>query len=98
MPELPASAFHVRGGLGFAGDDGRGFYKADTNNVQPRLGPAYRIDDKTVLRGGFGIYSSPLVIFGVRQTGFSQQTPIVPTLDNGLTFTGTLATPFPTAL
>ena len=30
----------------------------DTNNWQPRLGAAYSIDDKTVVRGGFGRYYS----------------------------------------
>jgi hypothetical protein len=30
----------------------------DTNNWQPRLGAAYSLDDKTVLRGGFGRYYS----------------------------------------
>ena len=70
----------------------------DTNNWQPRFGAAYQISDKTVLRGGFGVYTSPFVIAGVRQSGFSQSTNIVPTLDNGLTFVGTLANPFPSGV
>jgi hypothetical protein len=28
----------------------------DTNNIQPRVGFAYQIDDRTVLRGGSGLY------------------------------------------
>ena len=28
----------------------------DTNNVQPRVGAAYRLNDRTVVRGGFGRY------------------------------------------
>ena len=36
------------------------FYRAgrpsDTNNIQPRLGFAYQLNDKTVIRGGSGIY------------------------------------------
>ena len=36
----------------------------DTNNIQPRLGFAYRVNDRTVVRGGFG------EDFG--ETGFSQ--------------------------
>ena len=39
---------------------------------------AYQLNDKTVLRGGFGVYTSPFVIAGVRQSGFSQSTNIVP--------------------
>jgi hypothetical protein len=35
----------------------------DTNNLQPRLGFAYRLGDQTVLRGGSGLYfSTPLQI------------------------------------
>ena len=30
----------------------------DTNNIQPRLGFAYQLDDRTVLRGGSGLYFS----------------------------------------
>jgi hypothetical protein len=36
------------------------FYRAgrpsDTNNIQPRLGFAYQLNDKTVIRGGSGVY------------------------------------------
>ena len=36
------------------------FYEAgrpdDTNNIQPRLGFAYQVNDRTVLRGGSGLY------------------------------------------
>ena len=33
-----------------------GLLPADNNNFAPRLGVAYRITDKTVLRGGYGVY------------------------------------------
>ena len=35
---------------------GRGAYKSDFNDVAPRLGVAWSIDPKTVIRGGSGIY------------------------------------------
>ncbi|MBK5298273.1 MAG: TonB-dependent receptor [Vicinamibacteria bacterium] len=35
------------------------FYDADRNNVAPRLSAAYEINDKTVVRGGFGLYYGP---------------------------------------
>lgn len=35
---------------------GRGLVKTDKNNFAPRLGAAWRITDKNVLRGGYGIY------------------------------------------
>src|SRR5204862_5077708 len=39
-------------------DVGRGLIKTDRNNISPRLGFAERLDEsnKTVLRGGFGIF------------------------------------------
>lgn len=37
-------------------------YDADTNNIAPRVGFAYRLRDKTVLRGGYGIfYDAPQI-------------------------------------
>ena len=98
IPEVAPSAFQVRGGILFADDGNRTFWKADKNNFQPRVGFAYKIDDKTVARGGFAIYTVPFVIAGVRQPGFSQATNIVPTNDTGLTFVANLANPFPSGV
>jgi hypothetical protein len=101
-PEAPASQFLVRGGLLFAGVGGqpRTLWERDANNLMPRFGLAYRISPKMVVRGGYGIF------FGflgqrrgnVKQTGFSQATNLVPSLDNGLTFAATLANPYPTGI
>jgi hypothetical protein len=98
IPEIPASAFKVRGGLLFADEKRRGFWESDKNNVQPRLGFAYQVDQKTVVRGGWAIYTVPAIIAGVNQPGFSQATQIVPTLDNGLSFVANLSNPFPSGV
>ncbi len=47
----------VYGGLEFAGANGqpKAGYNTDWSNIEPRLGFAYQIDSKTVLRGGYGI-------------------------------------------
>ena len=95
IPQVPASAFRVRGGLQFATDDQRGFWNADGNNIQPRAGFAYQLDQQTVLRGGIGVYTVPFIIAGNFQPGFSQTTSLVPTLDRGLTFPATLSNPVP---
>ncbi len=42
----------------FSPDPGN-FYDADRNNVAPRLSAAYEINDKTVVRAGFGLYYGP---------------------------------------
>jgi Carboxypeptidase regulatory-like domain len=94
IAELPASAFNPRGGLQFATDDKPGFFDPDGNNMQPRAGVAYSIGSRTVVRGGVGIYAVPNIIFGNFQPGFSASTPIVPSLDNGLTFRANLVDPY----
>ncbi len=98
-PEISASQISVKGGLTFAGVNGnsRALYARDTNNFMPRFGFAYSANSKTVVRGGYGIYFGSL---GTRmedaiQTGFVQNTTVIPTLDGGQTFSGTLANPFP---
>ena len=46
--------------LDFAGENGnpRHFYKNDWNNIGPRFGLAYRWNDSTVIRAGYGMYFS----------------------------------------
>ena len=95
IPQIPAANFNVKGGLLFAGDDNRGFWDTDKNNVQPRVGVAYQLTEKTVLRGGWGVFTVPAIIYGVNSPGFSQSTSILPSADVGLTFQATLSNPFP---
>lgn len=44
--------------LDFAGENGnpRHFYKNDWNNIGPRFGVAFRLNDATVIRTGYGMY------------------------------------------
>ncbi|HEU4389139.1 MAG TPA: carboxypeptidase-like regulatory domain-containing protein [Blastocatellia bacterium] len=98
IPEVSPADFKVRGGLLFVAPAHRGFWSSDKNNWQPRIGFAYQVNDRTVVRGGFGMYAVPFVIDGVQQPGFSQATNIVPTLDNGLTFVANLFSPFPSGV
>lgn len=95
IPELPAASFNVKGGLLFASDANRGAWNPDKNNIQPRIGIAYQVSDKLVIRAGFGQYTVPFVIDGVNQPGFSQATNLVPSLNGGLTFVADLTNPFP---
>jgi hypothetical protein len=98
VAEIPASQFNVKGGLTFAGVNGQpsGLYETPKNNFMPRLGAAFRWNEKTVVRAGYGMFYGFL---GQRrgdviQSGFSQTTSLVPSLDNGLTFIDTLSNPF----
>src|SRR3984957_2066039 len=76
-----------------------GFYRTDWNRFEPRVGFAYRLSDKTVLRAAYGIYgispalgshdAAPTVGFDPANASFS-------TPDNGLTPAFVLGAGFPT--
>ena len=89
--------FRVIGGPLYADENNRALWNADKTNWQPRFGAAYQLNEKTVLRGGFGIFASPFRIIpdDLRQVGFNAQTPLIPTNDQGRTFVATLNNPFP---
>jgi hypothetical protein len=99
---VPITAFqNLSGGFIFAGDGSQTNQQSDTNNWQPRIGFAYAPDSKTVIRGGFGIFTAPFQIVTqnvIFQPGFSTPTLFVPSTNNGLTFIATLANPFPNGL
>lgn len=92
------SDFHVLGGPLFAQPGERGFWNADLHNLQPRVGAAYQINSRTVLRGGWAIFGIPFVAsggLGINQQGFSQSIQLIPSLDTGLHFRADLFNPFP---
>ncbi len=55
---IDPNTFNVKGGLQFAGlDTGSDLYKTPKNTFLPRFGAAYKLNDKTVIRGGFGLFA-----------------------------------------
>jgi hypothetical protein len=72
------------------------------NLLAPRLGFSYRFTDKTVVRGGYGIFYLPNdVVFATAPNNAPVNaiaTPWVATIDNGVTPAGTLSNPFPNGL
>ncbi|MFN7925079.1 MAG: carboxypeptidase-like regulatory domain-containing protein [Bryobacteraceae bacterium] len=98
IPELAPANFNVKGGIFFASANDRRNVKAETTDWQPRIGLAYRIMPRTVLRTGFGIFYSEWWQPFVNTTGFAAQTDMVTTLDGGLTPADTLSNPFPNGL
>jgi hypothetical protein len=98
IPEIPAANFNVKGGLLFVTPDQRGFYDADRNNFQPRIGFAFQINEKTVIRGGLAMYTVPYPLEAINATGFASSTPVDPSPNLGLTFTASLANPYPNGI
>ncbi len=86
----------ILGGLGFAAD-GQAAVNKDNNNFQPRIGFAYKLTDKTVLRGGYGrYYVNPVGAPGYPNNGFGIQTPFVGNSDvAGIPRANSLTNPFP---
>ena len=99
---VPITAFqNLSGGFIFAADSSDRNQDTDANNWQPRIGLSYAFDSKTVLRAGFGIFTAPFQLITqsvLFQPGFSTPTVFNPTTNNGLTFSATLANPFPNGL
>ena len=94
FPTLPP----LNGGLLFAGDPNvpRRATNLDKNNVQVRLGFAYQLLPKLVMRGGWGRYYVNPSNNQLQLTGFSQSTPLVTSNDGNRTPVPTLINnPFP---
>jgi len=99
IAQVPVSQFKVAGGYTYAGANGvdRGLWQTDRNNFMPRIGLAYSINPKTVVRSGFGFFYDQLGIRNrhVSQVGYSQSTAYNASLDSGVTYVAPFANPFP---
>jgi len=81
-PTPPAAIYGV---WQFAGTNGlpRRTRYTDWTNAAPRIGLAYRIGQKTVIRGGFGVFYQSDTKNNNSQTGFSVSTPYINTFTGG---------------
>lgn len=88
----------VYGGILFPGTNGQSIdaYNTDWGNWAPRAGFAYALNDKTVIRGGWGWVFAYGIEAGTTD-GFSITTPYIGSTNNGITPTNYFATstPFP---
>jgi hypothetical protein len=95
---LQVPGVNLRGGLQFAGvgsnpANSGTLYK---NTWQPRAGFAYQINDRLVMRGGFGRYYMNPSNNNLRSLGFETNTPVVASVDDGRTpIASVLSNPFP---
>jgi hypothetical protein len=100
IPELPPDQFRVLGGMIFATpqERGNGGFVEKTMFV-PRIGLAYRLNERTVLRAGYGLFRSFWwqVSSTTEGTGAETTTTMVSSRD-GVTPADRLANPFPAGL
>ncbi len=94
-----ASPFQVpglalKGGLLFAGSSNRLPFHRDLNNWQPRLGFAFQVMRKTVVRGGYAIQYAPTFDLA-GSLGFNSPTTLISSNDGGLTPAVNLTNPYP---
>jgi Carboxypeptidase regulatory-like domain len=82
------------GELQFANSGQRGLFNTNYKTFAPRLGFAYQVTPKLVMRGGFGIFYPPTFRGTGPAPGFSSDTPYVSSNNGGLTPAGTLSTGF----
>jgi hypothetical protein len=89
----------VMGGIRFAGVDGAPNrpWKLDKNNYQFRVGAAYSLNEKTVVRAGYGKYFLNPTSQG-NNAGFSLSTPLISSNDGGRTPTYALSNPWPNGI
>ena len=95
---LKVPGLNLIGGLVYAGTNGleRGIYNSDTNNFAPRIGIAYSLMPKTVVRAGYALHYIP-VVGSVDPVGYSTTTSMVTSID-GFTPKDRLSNPFPSGL
>ena len=104
VPDIQGTGLDLRGALAFVGVNGLSRYQSnpDKNNIAPRVGFAWKAADKTVIRGGIGLFYGTMTgvggagsNFGV--SGFSAVTSMVTSLD-GVTPYRYLSNPYPDGL
>lgn len=101
------SAINTLGGLTFPSSHNGAVYATNNGFFSPRFGFSYGVNDKTVMRGGFGIFVQPETLTNLNASGtysssaisnsegFSASTSYVATTNNYQTPATTLSDPFP---
>ncbi|HYZ83024.1 MAG TPA: carboxypeptidase regulatory-like domain-containing protein [Bryobacteraceae bacterium] len=79
------------------GDNGRNQQDTPLTDFAPRIGLAYKITDKLVLRTGYGLFYVPRNIQGNNLGAITafRDTPMVTSLDNNITPLNRLSNPYP---
>ena len=102
LPISQTVGIPLHGGFEFANSKTRAPFNLYTRQFGPRLGLAYQLFQRTVIRSGFGLFWIPAAMTEVtgdtRAPAWEINTPMVTTLDGGLTPYNTLDNPYPNGL
>ncbi|MBV9625113.1 MAG: TonB-dependent receptor [Acidobacteria bacterium] len=93
-PISSAVGQNYNGELQFASSGRRGLFNTDYKNFAPRMGFAYQLTPKLVMRGGYGVFYPPSYRGTGPAPGFSSDTPYISSNNGGLNPAGTLSTAF----
>ena len=94
----------LRGGLMYAGVDGNPTRQAQgLNGFAPRGGVSWSVTDKTVIRGGYGLFWAPTMLPNLSEAvmgtrGYSAATTYLASTDGNLTPAGSISNPFPNGI
>jgi trimeric autotransporter adhesin len=90
----------VLGAVEYAGVGGNPAQTGNAFSVKPapRIGVAYSLNNKTVIRAGYGIYWAPTYFSYQNTIGYSQTTSIITSNNNNYTPAGSLSNPYPNGL
>jgi hypothetical protein len=86
----------LKGGLVYGSKYKRTAYDSDLNNFQPRIGFSFKVTDKLVIRGGYGISFTPTVEIPA-STGYTATTSMVP-MNPNFTPANVLSNPYPNGI
>jgi Carboxypeptidase regulatory-like domain/TonB dependent receptor len=88
FPELPADQFVVKGGSVYLGQNGFDASHLSENMLMPRIGIVYMLNNKTVVRGGYGMFydTNNVLNNGINQFGYNRDTSTPVSNNNGISF------------
>jgi hypothetical protein len=88
---------NTKGVIKFNDDSNRSPFNSDMNNIQPRVGLAWAMNNKTSLRLGYGLFYqlSRATVFGHTGAGFNVNSTSNSSLDSNATLYAKLNNPYP---
>ncbi|HEV3198587.1 MAG TPA: TonB-dependent receptor [Bryobacteraceae bacterium] len=94
------SGISPKGQVVYAGNGKNTVGNPYTSKWGPRVGMAYQLNSKTVVRAGYGIFWAPQFAIGspIATVGYNQTTSYIASTDNNATPANILGNPFPTGI